>query len=362
MITQEFFSDTRHQKRSLAGLNEYFGNEVAGKKNKLATKVGVLELPFNKILLISLLFWTGCKKEGSPQIQLNAATQKVELFGEDIISTRLYERDIAISPDGTELIYTLGNYRQSFRCLVSIKKGVAAWQEKQLVSFTGRYQDIEPFFSTDGTKLFFASTRPMDSDTTRSDYNIWFSKKTALGWGDPSPLDTIINTSKDEFYPAVSKNGNLYFTATRENGIGREDIFLSTFNNGKYQSPVPLDSTVNSAAFEFNAYVNPDEDLMVFSSYGRDDGLGGGDLYYSRRDANGRWTEAKNMGPVINSDKLDYCPFIDVPRGNFYFTSERGNALDKELKTVGKFEEEANRVLNGLGNIYRVNIEALDLK
>ncbi len=40
MITQDFFSDTRHQKRSLAGLNEYFGNEVAGKKNKLATKVG----------------------------------------------------------------------------------------------------------------------------------------------------------------------------------------------------------------------------------------------------------------------------------------------------------------------------------
>ncbi len=45
MITQEFFSDMRHQKRSLAGLSEYFGNEVAGKKIKLATKVGFLEVP-----------------------------------------------------------------------------------------------------------------------------------------------------------------------------------------------------------------------------------------------------------------------------------------------------------------------------
>ncbi len=45
MIAQEFLSDIRHQKRSLAGLREYFGNEVAGKKNKLATKVGFLEAP-----------------------------------------------------------------------------------------------------------------------------------------------------------------------------------------------------------------------------------------------------------------------------------------------------------------------------
>ncbi len=47
MITQEFFSDTRHQKRSLVpiAIGKYFGNEVVGKKNKLATKVGFLEMP-----------------------------------------------------------------------------------------------------------------------------------------------------------------------------------------------------------------------------------------------------------------------------------------------------------------------------
>ena len=48
MIAPYFFSDTRRQKRSLAGLNEHFGNEVAGEKNKLATKVGFLEVPSNR--------------------------------------------------------------------------------------------------------------------------------------------------------------------------------------------------------------------------------------------------------------------------------------------------------------------------
>ena len=45
MRTQGFFSDTRYQKPSLAGLNEYFGNEVAEKKDKLSNKIEFLEVP-----------------------------------------------------------------------------------------------------------------------------------------------------------------------------------------------------------------------------------------------------------------------------------------------------------------------------
>jgi len=43
--TQLFFSDTRHQKRSLASLNEYFGNAEAGKKPMLGNKMELLEVP-----------------------------------------------------------------------------------------------------------------------------------------------------------------------------------------------------------------------------------------------------------------------------------------------------------------------------
>lgn len=50
MMTQGFFLDTRRQKLSLAGLNEYFGNEVAGKKNKSATEIGFFRDALKPIL------------------------------------------------------------------------------------------------------------------------------------------------------------------------------------------------------------------------------------------------------------------------------------------------------------------------
>ncbi|MBT8184737.1 MAG: PD40 domain-containing protein [Eudoraea sp.] len=302
----------------------------------------------------------GCKDGKPTPIDLDIHPETPILFAEGKVSTSLYERDIAISADGDEIIFTLGNYKQSFRSLVSIKKEAGRWGKKQILPFSGKYNDIEPFLSVDGQQLFFASTRPVDADTTRTDYNIWVANRSDASWGEPIPLDTLINSKNDEFYPAVSKNGNLYFTATREKGFGREDIFLSERINGKYQAAVPLDSTINSAVFEFNAYISPEEDLLIFSSFGRADGLGGGDLYYSKRDKNGVWKAAKNMGAQVNSENLDYCPFIDLPRKNFYFTSDRAENV-KEVRTVGEFTANAHKTLNGMGNIYMVNLDSLEL-
>ncbi|TNE54978.1 MAG: exo-alpha-sialidase [Bacteroidetes bacterium] len=304
------------------------------------------------------LLLIGCGQPKIPGCDLTQSPDGVELFAPGFISTGLYERDIAITPEGDELIYTLGNYRQTRRCLVRILKNSTGWSEKTILPFSGLYNDIEPFFSPDGQQLFFASDRPIYGNPERKDYNIWVSERNGAGWGDPVPLDSVINTAGDEFYPSVSKNGNLYFTATRVNAVGKEDIFRSIFQKGRYLPPQPLDTSINTVVYEFNAFVSPDEDLLIFSAYGRPDDLGGGDLYFSRKDTAGNWAPARNMGKHINSDRLDYCPFVDFPRGNFYFTSDRSALPASRTGTVAEFTAQANGVLNGMGDIYRISIEA----
>lgn len=312
--------------------------------------------------LLVVLLNSGCSSEKDSVIDLKHRPGNPELFGKGIISTNMNERDIAISPEGDEIIFTLNDFKSAKRCLVSIKKDGNKWGKKEIVGFSGLHPDIEPFFSPDGTKLYFASNRPMENGSDRKDYNIWASERTSGGWSEPKPLPSTINTVKDEFYPSVGRNGNLYFTAERENGIGSEDIFLSEFVDGKYLDPIPLDTTVNSANYEFNAWVNPEEDLIIFSSFGREDGLGGGDLYFSRKNEENRWMPAKNMGPAINSEKLDYCPFIDETRGNFYFSSDRMPFITKRIADTRELEDISYDILNGMGNIYRVSIDSINLQ
>lgn len=310
------------------------------------------------------LFSLGCKDTTTTQpntLNLEAATNKVQLLGEGIISTGLYERDLAIAPDGNQLIYTLGDYKQEKRSLVQINKVDGKWSEPELVDFSGTYQDIEPFYANEGNTLFFASNRPMDNNTKRKDYNIWCSNKVDGKWSQPKPLNKTINTEQDEFYPSVSNNGNLYFTATKANGIGKEDIFMAKKINGDYQKATVLDSTINTKHYEFNAFVNPEENLLIFSSYGRADGFGGGDLYYSVKDKAGNWSLSKNMGENINSIKLDFCPFVDVNQNNLYFTSERIVNDSTKINSVKELKAFANRAQNGTGNIYKIGFEALNL-
>lgn len=317
-----------------------------------------------KVVIFLSLFLLNCQSNSDQSkaysIDIKTTANGLTLFGENVISTALYERDLAISPQGNQLIYTLGDYNQNKRCLVVLNQKNGNWANAEILNISGKYPDIEPFYSNNGDRLYFASNRPIYEDETRDDYNIWFSDRINGNWSEPVALDSIINTRSDEFFPSLSNKGNLFFTATRDYGMGREDIFRSEFVAGEFQSPKPLPVEINSASFEFNAYINPEENLIIFSSFGREDGFGGGDLYISRKDNTGKWTKSKNLGGSINSDKLDYCPFVDWKSRNFYFTSERITLDNKKLENINELKELSNSTLNGFGNIYKIGFDKLD--
>tara|TARA_R110002072_G_scaffold23949_1_gene81867 strand:+ start:46204 stop:47211 length:1008 start_codon:yes stop_codon:yes gene_type:complete len=314
------------------------------------------------LALLVIVLTVSCNSRSSLSTpSLGNSPSQPELFWEGFISTQYYERDIAISKTGNEIIYTLGDYKQTKRALVSTKLLNGEWSAPEILGFSGEYQDIEPFLSQNDNRLYFASNRPLHNTDESNDYNLWYSERQNGEWSSPVALDTIINTEGDEFYPSLSENGNLYFTASKPTGIGSEDIFMSKYINHSYMTPVVLDSAINTKTFEFNAYVSPKEDLLIFSSYGRKDDMGGSDLYYSVKNAQGNWKEAKNMGPTINSDKLDFCPFIDWERNNFYFTSERIISEESIISSVDELKASANRTLNGYGNIFRISLDELNL-
>lgn len=318
-----------------------------------------------KLLLLLFVLQLSCQsiknESDNYTIDLYTAPKTPSLLGENIISTQFYERDITISPKSDEIIFTRSDYKQNYRCLISIKKRNGQWGKPEIINISGVFQDVEPFFSNMGNRLYFVSNRPIYNDTSRHDYNIWYSDRIDSSWSAPTPLDSIINTKGDEFYPSLSNKGNLFFTATRANGIGLEDIFMSVLVDGKYQPPEPLPTEINTTFYEFNAFISPNEEYIIFSSYGRGDNLGGGDLYISEKDTSGKWKIAKNPGEIVNSPYLDFCPFVDWEERNLYFTSERIMTINKKIKNSEELEQISNSVKNGFGNIYKISFEELRL-
>ena len=239
-----------------------------------------------------------------------------EIFASGIISTGLKERDITISPDGTEIYYT--TYKDGFDGNIYFVKLVeGTWSLPAIAPFSGNKEDLEPAFAPDGNKLFFASKR------NTGNYDIWYVEKEANGeWSSPQDVGSPVNTSANEFYPSIANDGSLYYTAAYSNGVGGEDIWYSKFSDGAYQSPVPV-LGVSTSQDEFNAFVDPNEQYIYFGSFGRADGFGGGDIYISRK-VNGAWSAGTNLGSLVNSNRLDFSPFVSPDGRNLFFTSEKG--------------------------------------
>jgi Tol biopolymer transport system component len=266
---------------------------------------------------------------------------------------------MAISPDGNELFYTVEMPQNVFSMIIYMgKDSKGNWSSPEVAPFSGNYMDLEPAFSPDGKKLFFVSNRPLQGDTAK-DFDIWCLTKTNGQWSNPINLQAPVNTSANEFYPSIAANGNLYFTAERPNGKGKEDIHVARWEHDHYLEPVSLDSGVNSALYEFNAYVSPDEQFIIFSSFGRKDDQGKGDLYMSIKDAHGNWQPAKNLS-IINSARLDYCPFVSFDKKILFFTSEQSNpkgSYPHKKASYSDLIQLANGANNGSSNIYWISFD-----
>jgi len=284
-----------------------------------------------------------------------------ELFLPNQVSTNLYERDMAISPDGKTLYYTiqLASGFQSIAVCNKDKKG--QWSKPEIASFSGTYGDLEPAFSPDGKRLYFVSNRPVKG-SEHKDFDIWYIEKSGEKWSEPINVGAPVNTNGNEFYPSITQKGDLYFTATKDSlSVGKEDIYKAEYKDGKFQNITLLDTEVNSKTYEFNAFVAPDESYLLFSSYGRKDDKGRGDLYISLKDKSGKWTKAVNLS-ILNTDALDYCPFVSPDGKTLYFTNEKGDLPKnkaKEKLDYLKFKNLPVSILNGTGNIYTIDFNVI---
>ena len=284
---------------------------------------------------------------------------KVEPFLESVISQFPNVRDIAISNNQSEVVFSAQSYMGDLSALISIKKTNNTWSTPEIVSFSGQFFDLEPYFSSDGLTLYFVSNRPLDSSlSTIKDFDIWYVKRDNLNskWSSPINMGSPINTVMDEFYPVITDSGNLYFTLDNQALKQKDNIYVSEFINGKYTEPKQLSSSINSDGYEFNAFVARDESYIIYTCYNREGGFGSGDLYISYKSDNGDWTPSENMGDKINSDKMDYCPFVDETSNTLYFTSKRNSVLttsEKQLTFVDLLAK-FNTYENGLSRLYKV--------
>jgi hypothetical protein len=121
--------------------------------------------------------------------------------------------------------------------------------------------------------------------------------------------------------------------------VGKVGMILPSFStNGIYGTPTILSHAINSNYDEMSLCVSSNQSVIIFSSMGRPDSFGTGDLYVSCR-SNQVWLPARNLGPLINTPANETCPRLS-PDNKYLFFTRSGDIYQVELSAIlGPSEE-----------------------
>jgi outer membrane protein OmpA-like peptidoglycan-associated protein/tetratricopeptide (TPR) repeat protein len=195
------------------------------------------------------------------------------------------------------------------------------------------FPDYRPIINADETIMYFTSRRYGSTGNLKDDDDLFFEdiyytvKKDGL-WRDAMPMSEAVNSNEHEATISLSPDGKKMYIY-KFNDATSGDIYYIEYDGETWSEPKDLlRGKINTDAWETHATISMNEDLIIFSS---DRDLNGNyvgrDLWYIEKQSNGEWGEVKNMGAPINTEFDEESPYLHPDGKTLYFSSRGHNSM-----------------------------------
>ena len=188
-----------------------------------------------------------------------------------------------------------------------------------------------PVLTADDQTLYFTRKLVISQDKrlgmSRFNEDVYFSTFENNEWTLAQPVPGFINTDQNEGALSITPDGNtMYFTICADKGerpdfIGWCDIYISELKNGKWTYPKNLGPPINTESKETQPSISFDGKTLFFSS-NRPGTYGKLDIWQSTKKEDGTWGDPVNLGPKINTPQNEESPFIHADDQTLYFSSD----------------------------------------
>ncbi|MFW6327406.1 MAG: OmpA family protein [Bacteroidota bacterium] len=213
-------------------------------------------------------------------------------------------------------------------------------------AINSEYDDYYAIPDKNDSVLFYTSRRPLDEKSKRSKYdnkyfeNIHKTKRRDNDWDKGVVLDKPLNSRGNEAALDLSMDGRRLYIYNGDKNRG--DFYKAEFKKGKWRKPKSLSSRFNSRYQETSLDASEGDSLIFFVSGNEKDSRGGKDIYYATLKINGRYNKPVNLGSVINTRYNEEGVFYDADNKTLYFSSKGHNTMGGYDVFKSKRDENGN--------------------
>ena len=203
---------------------------------------------------------------------------------------------------------------------------------------TTAFGEICPVLSISGRYLYFASDRPGGC----GNFDIYvarrLSKESWMEWDDPVSLGCDVNSAGPEFSPSLFEGEDgfveLYFSSgLRPGGMGLGDIWVSRSQADGSFGPAEPVVALNTASNDLRPKIRARDGLEIFFDSNRTGTVGAQDIFTSTREClSCPWSTPQSLGVPVNSSGVDGGAALSFDATELYFMSNRtGGSGDQDI-------------------------------
>lgn len=231
----------------------------------------------------------------------------------------------ALTIDGQTLVFTrrLGGRNEDF---FMSHKHPEGWSSAGALNgeINSPLNEGAQTLSLDGQLLFFTGCNFPDG---YGNCDLYYSIRTRTGWSLPKNMGEFINTEAWESAPSLSPDKReLYFASSMTGGLGGSDIWVTRRgSDGSWSEPENLGPGVNTPGNESSPFIHADNQTLYFTSNGHR-GYGGDDLFLTRRQPDGSWGRPENLGFPINTIENEGSMIVSADGRTAFYASDRADS------------------------------------
>lgn len=238
----------------------------------------------------------------------------------DLALKKMAETEPLLSPDFTQTSYYKDLKEKLDFIAEELDNRKAITKERLPAPLNGFALQYFPVLTADSKKILFTKR---DGLNPYEHEDIYVAYREGGEWTAPIPIDSFLNTRYNEGTCTISADGNIliYTSCDAPDSFGSCDLYITYKVNGEWQKAANMGNKINSRSWDSQPSLSADGSMLFFSS-NRRGGYGGNDIWFSQRMGDGSWSEARNVGEVINTPQDEVSPFIYFNNEQLFFASD----------------------------------------